>query len=173
MNDFMTGATVSVGLDVHGASIRLAAVCAEELLDERTLPYDLEAVERGAGALAWTRASEQCPVEDGSAGEVELSGFGRLHADEKGYLKPLPVAVDVVKTQSAQPPELALDVDQAVGRIFVLERLADRCEERQVQSMRRRRHMLKVREHSAGFEQIEDLAIKRALPLVLQMVDGH
>ena len=49
MNDFMTGATVSVGLDVHGASIRLAAVCAEELLDERTLPYDLEAVERALG----------------------------------------------------------------------------------------------------------------------------
>jgi transposase len=37
---------VTVGLDVHARSIRLAAVRAEELLEERTLPYDEEAVER-------------------------------------------------------------------------------------------------------------------------------
>jgi hypothetical protein len=41
-----TSATVSVGLDVHAASIRLAAVRADELLEERSLPYDHEAVER-------------------------------------------------------------------------------------------------------------------------------
>lgn len=45
MTDF-TSATVSVGLDVHAASIRLAAVCADELLEERTLGYDHDAVER-------------------------------------------------------------------------------------------------------------------------------
>ncbi len=45
MNDSMSS-TVSVGLDVHAASIRLAAVRADELLEERTLPYDHEAVER-------------------------------------------------------------------------------------------------------------------------------
>src|SRR6266542_4623352 len=38
--------TVTVGLDVHARSIRLAAVRADELLDERTLPYDEAAVER-------------------------------------------------------------------------------------------------------------------------------
>jgi transposase len=38
--------TVTVGLDVHARSIRLAAIRADELLDERTLPYDEEAVER-------------------------------------------------------------------------------------------------------------------------------
>jgi transposase len=38
--------TVTVGLDVHAPSIRLAAVRADELLEERTLPYDEEAVER-------------------------------------------------------------------------------------------------------------------------------
>src|SRR5213080_3914620 len=38
--------TVTVGLDVHARSIRVAAVRAEELLEERTLPYDEEAVER-------------------------------------------------------------------------------------------------------------------------------
>ena len=38
--------TVTVGLDVHARSIRLAAVRADELLEERTLPYDHEAVER-------------------------------------------------------------------------------------------------------------------------------
>jgi len=35
-----------VGLDVHARSIRLAAVRADELLEEQTLPYDEEAVER-------------------------------------------------------------------------------------------------------------------------------
>src|SRR6058998_879491 len=37
---------VTVGLDVHARSIRLAAVRADELLEERTLAYDEEAVER-------------------------------------------------------------------------------------------------------------------------------
>ena len=38
--------TVTVGLDVHARSIRLAAVRREQLLEERTLPYDEQAVER-------------------------------------------------------------------------------------------------------------------------------
>src|SRR3990172_6485075 len=38
--------TVTVGLDVHARSIRLAAVRADELLCERTLPYQEEAVAR-------------------------------------------------------------------------------------------------------------------------------
>jgi transposase len=38
--------TVTVGLDVHARSIRLAAVRADELLEECTLPYDEEQVER-------------------------------------------------------------------------------------------------------------------------------
>jgi transposase len=38
--------TVTVGLDVHARSVRLAAVRADELLEERTLPYDEEQVER-------------------------------------------------------------------------------------------------------------------------------
>src|ERR687888_1971976 len=38
--------TVTVGLDVHARSIRLAAVRADELLEERTLAYDEDAVER-------------------------------------------------------------------------------------------------------------------------------
>src|SRR6266545_4075587 len=37
--------TVTVGLDVHARSIRLAALRADELLEERTLPYDEQAVE--------------------------------------------------------------------------------------------------------------------------------
>src|SRR5947208_747001 len=37
---------VTVGLDVHARSIRLAAVCADELLEERTLAYDEEQLER-------------------------------------------------------------------------------------------------------------------------------
>jgi hypothetical protein len=38
--------TVTVGLDVHARSIRLAAVRADGLLDERTLPHDEERVVR-------------------------------------------------------------------------------------------------------------------------------
>src|SRR5881397_172591 len=38
--------TVTVGMDVHARSVRLAAVRAEELVEERTLPYDEQAVER-------------------------------------------------------------------------------------------------------------------------------
>jgi hypothetical protein len=55
---------------------------------------------------------------------------GRLDADEQRHPEPLPVAIDVVKPEFAQPPKLAADVEQAVRRIFVLERLADRREER-------------------------------------------
>ncbi len=102
-----------------------------------------------------------------------LTGRGRLDAHEERHLEPLPVAVDVVETECAQPPELTLDVEQAVRQIFVLERLADRREERHVQAMGRRRDMFEVREHSAGFEQIDDLAVQRTLSLVLEMVDGH
>ena len=56
--------TVHVGLDVHAASIRLAAVRADELLDERTLPYDHEAVERAV--LRWPRV--RCCYEAGPTG---------------------------------------------------------------------------------------------------------
>jgi hypothetical protein len=45
MHDSTTN-TVSVGLDVHAASVRLAAVRADELLGEGTLPYDHAAVGR-------------------------------------------------------------------------------------------------------------------------------
>ena len=38
--------TVTVGLDVHASSVRLAAIRGDELLAERTLPYDEKAVER-------------------------------------------------------------------------------------------------------------------------------
>ena len=38
--------TVSIRLDVHARSIRLAALRADELLEERTLPYDPEALAR-------------------------------------------------------------------------------------------------------------------------------
>lgn len=40
-----TAATVTVALDVAKSSARLAALRTDELLDERTLPYDFEAIE--------------------------------------------------------------------------------------------------------------------------------
>ncbi|HWJ31648.1 MAG TPA: IS110 family transposase [Gaiellaceae bacterium] len=56
--------TVTVGLDVHARSIRLAVVRADELLDERTLPYDEAAVERLL--RAWPAA--RCCYEAGPTG---------------------------------------------------------------------------------------------------------
>jgi transposase len=56
--------TVTVGLDVHAHSIRLAAVRADELLEERTLPYDEQAVERAL--RRWPRV--RCCYEAGPTG---------------------------------------------------------------------------------------------------------
>jgi hypothetical protein len=40
---------VTVGLDVHARSVRLAALRDDELLEERTLPYDHTAIGRAIG----------------------------------------------------------------------------------------------------------------------------
>ncbi len=67
--------TVTVGLDVHARSIRLAAVRADELLEERTLPYNEEAVERVL--RRWPRV--RCCYEAGP------TGFGlHRHLVERG-----------------------------------------------------------------------------------------
>jgi transposase len=67
--------TVAVGLDVHARSIRLAAVRADELLEERTLPYDEETVER----LLRRWPSVRCCYEAGP------TGFGLYrHLNERG-----------------------------------------------------------------------------------------
>lgn len=63
--DDSTSSTVSVGLDVHAASIRLAAVRGDELLEERTLAYDHEALERELGR--WPGASATRRARRGSA----------------------------------------------------------------------------------------------------------
>src|SRR5919204_6288013 len=70
-----TTKTVAVGLDVHKSSIRLAAVRADELLDERTLPHDHVAVERLVSR--WPGA--RCCYEAGP------TGFGlHRHLTESG-----------------------------------------------------------------------------------------
>jgi transposase len=67
--------TVTVGLDVHARSIRLAAVRADELLEERTLPYDEEQVER----LLRRWPGARCCYEAGP------TGFGLYrHLSERG-----------------------------------------------------------------------------------------
>jgi transposase len=64
-----------VGLDVHASSNRLAAVRADELVEERTLPYDEEAVERAL--RRWPGA--RCCYEAGP------TGFGLYrHLVERG-----------------------------------------------------------------------------------------
>ena len=67
--------TVTVGLDVHASSVRLAAVRADELLEERTLPYDHEAVEQVLRCWPMVR----CCYEAGP------TGFGlQRHLVERG-----------------------------------------------------------------------------------------
>jgi len=67
--------TVTIGLDVHARSIRLAAVRADELLEERTLPYDEERVER----LLRRWPGARCCYEAGP------TGFGLYrHLAERG-----------------------------------------------------------------------------------------
>jgi transposase len=56
--------TVTVGLDVHARSIRFAAIRADELLEERTLPYDEEQVEQ----LLRRWPSVRCCYEAGPTG---------------------------------------------------------------------------------------------------------
>jgi transposase len=70
-----TTMTVAAGLDVHAASIRLAVVRGDELLDERTLPYDQQAVERALRRWPGVR----CCYEAGP------TGFGLYrHLAERG-----------------------------------------------------------------------------------------
>jgi len=97
--------TVAVGLDVHARSIRLAAVRADELLEERTLLYDEEALERILGR--WPGA--RCCYEAGA------TGFGlQRHLVERGIdcLVVAPGLVprrpgDRVKTDSRDARKLA------------------------------------------------------------------
>jgi transposase len=56
--------TVTVGLDVHASSIRLAAIRGDELLAEHTLPYDAEALERAL--QRWPQV--RCCYEAGPTG---------------------------------------------------------------------------------------------------------
>src|SRR6476620_5504626 len=96
---------VAVGLDVHARSIRLAAVRADELLEERTLPYDEEAVER----LLRRWPAVRCCYEAGP------TGFGlQRHLVERGIdcLVVAPGLVpqrpgDRVKTDSRDARKLA------------------------------------------------------------------
>src|SRR3954467_8598520 len=69
--------TEATGLAVHARSIRLAAVRADELLEERTLPYDEEAVER---LLRCWPGVDQCY-------EAGPTGFGLYrHLVERGLV---------------------------------------------------------------------------------------
>jgi transposase len=97
--------TVTVGLDVHARSIRLAAVRADELLEERTFPYDEEAVEQALRRWPGVR----CCYEAGP------TGFGlQRHLVERGIecLVVAPGLVpqrpgDRVKTDSRDARKLA------------------------------------------------------------------
>src|SRR2546421_11065003 len=97
--------TVTIGLDVHARSIRLAAVRADGLLEERSLPYDEAAVER----LLRRWPAVRCCYEAGP------TGFGLYrHLVERGIdcqvvapgLVPTPPG-DRVRTDSRDARKLA------------------------------------------------------------------
>src|SRR3954462_1989844 len=54
--------TVTIGLDVHAASVRLAAGRGDEVLEERTLPYEHQAVERAVRRWPTVRCYEAGPT---------------------------------------------------------------------------------------------------------------
>ena len=77
------------------------------------------------------------------ARDDQLSG-----ADEQREAAPAPQTVDLLQARVAHPPELGLDVDEAIfGIVFGS---PDRRAERRVQLGRRRRDDLEVCEHAAG-----------------------
>lgn len=71
-----TPATVTVALDVHKSSVRLAAIRADELLDERTLPYDHEVVEAAIRCWPGARACyEAGPTGYGLQRHLQAAGI--------------------------------------------------------------------------------------------------
>jgi transposase len=80
MNESMT---VTIGLDVHARLVRLAAVRADELLEERTLPYEEAAVERAL--RRWPRV--RCCYEAGPTG-FGLYRYLRGHGIECAVVAP-------------------------------------------------------------------------------------
>jgi hypothetical protein len=90
--------TVTIGLDVHASSIRLAAIRGHDLLDERTLAYDHEAVERSLRRWPDLRCCYEAGptgfdlyrhlVERGIACEVVAPGPGAAAAGRSGQDRP-------------------------------------------------------------------------------------
>ena len=76
MSDDTTTHLPVAGLDVHAASIRLAVVLKDELLDERTLPFDCQLVERELRRLGATRVCyEAGPTGFGLARHLRDAGL--------------------------------------------------------------------------------------------------
>jgi len=71
-----------------------------------------------------------------------------LDPDQQGHLEPLPVAVDIIEPDLAEPPKLRLDVDEAVRRILPVGWV-----------------------HAAGLQVGEDLRVQRPLPVVFEVMD--
>jgi transposase len=76
MSDDTTTHLPVAGLDVHAASIRLAVVREDELLDERTLPFDCQLVGRELRRLGATRVCyEAGPTGFGLARHLRDAGL--------------------------------------------------------------------------------------------------
>lgn len=79
MSDSTATFVPHAALDVHARSIRLAAVCRDELLDERTLAFDAELVERELKRLGVGRVCyEAGPTGFGLARHLRAAG---IHCD--------------------------------------------------------------------------------------------
>jgi hypothetical protein len=81
--------TVTVGLDVHKSSVRLAAVSQGELLREVTLPFDHAVVERELRAWPAARVCmEAGPTGFGLQRHLTAAGIDRLFGVARGDAAP-------------------------------------------------------------------------------------
>jgi len=96
-----------------------------------------------------------------------------LNSNEEGHLEPLPVAVDVLEADVAQPAKLGLHVGESVRGVLPVGRVAKRLVEAPVKARSRRGDVLEVGEDPSGLEQLEDFGVDRALTFVREVMDGE
>ena len=67
--------------------------------------------------------------------------------------------------------KLGLNVQELVGGVLPVVGVADRLIEAAVQPLARGRDVLEVREHAAGFQQLEHFAVQGSLARVVEVVE--
>lgn len=98
---------------------------------------------------------------------------GPLVAHQQRQFSPFPVAVDINETDLAQPPQLRLDIEKFVGRIFVLGSCAHFVNEPFMNRERRRRNVFEIAERTNWFQHGKDFAIQLLLAVIGAVMNGE